>query len=115
MIEAINAIEALGLFWFVRRCDVLDPEHHYRAVVWQGIGQGNLMVSAESGSPTTALALAGRAACRALGLREESERTGESYDEIVQRWGCEKRPNPRSKHANPNSSPSSHSRATGHH
>jgi hypothetical protein len=50
-----------------------------------------------------------------LAAREESERTGESYDEIVQRWGCEKRPNPRSKHANPNTSPSSHSRATGHH
>jgi hypothetical protein len=70
MIEAINAIEALDLFWFVRRCDIDDPSKEYRAVVWQGVSQGNLMVSAESGSPTTALALAGRAACRQLGLAE---------------------------------------------
>lgn len=27
-----------------------------------------------------------------LAAREESERTGEPYDEIVKRWGCEMRP-----------------------
>lgn len=71
MIEAINAIEALGLFWSCRRCDVDNPEQTYRATVWQGLkADGDIAVSALAGSPTTALALAGRAACRGLGLVE---------------------------------------------
>jgi hypothetical protein len=37
-----------------------------------------------------------------LAALEESMRTGEPYTEIVKRWGCEMRPNPRSKHASHN-------------
>jgi hypothetical protein len=69
MIETINAIEAMGLFWSLRRRDTQPPD--YRAVIWSAlINDPEFCLSAEASSPTLALANAFAVAKRALGVPE---------------------------------------------
>lgn len=67
MIETINSIEALSLFWMVRRVDTGLEKPLYKAAVWEGKA-GHVMVTEEAFSPSIALGLAFEVAKRELNL-----------------------------------------------